>query len=196
MRGATLLLLLVSVPCAASDSLAAIQELLSPLRGAAQTDTRGATAALTDVKHQLRDWIEGRLAAMQFNAGRWTPDPAVLQEQLNDELDRAGLFCPANAACGENPLGYLHRVGLKIQSGFLIVRTSVGIQICGEDDSAYIYQATGNGWRRIWQSEQTDYDAKKYTPQALIEVKISPTDWRPESDHSEHLIVTTGTLPW
>lgn len=78
----------------------------------------------------------------------------------------------------------------------MVVRTSVGIQTCGTDDSAYIYESADDRWRRIWQSEQSSYEDKAFFPQRLVDVRISPTDWRPESDHTEHLIVTTGVFPW
>ncbi|MGA2599717.1 MAG: hypothetical protein ABSH09_22315, partial [Bryobacteraceae bacterium] len=99
-------------------------------------------------------------------------------------------------ACGENRLGYLDRVVLELQSGFLVVRTSLGVQICGIDDSAYIYESTDDRWRRIWQSEQNNYAENTYFPQRLVDVKISAVDWLPESSRSEHLIVTTGVFPW
>ncbi len=166
------------------------------MRAVAIADARGATPALTAVKHQLRDWIESHLAHLQWKDARWAPSPTVLQEQLNDELSRAGLFCPPNETCWEDRLGYLDRIMLEIQSGFVVVRTSIGLQICGTDDSAYIYESTDNHWRRMWQSEQNNYEEKNYFPQRLVEVKISRTDWRPNSDHTEHLVVTTGVLPW
>lgn len=191
-----LLLLFASVLRGAEDRLAAIRALLVPMRTAPIADARGARPALTDVKHQLRDWIEFHLSALQWKDARWTPNPSVLQEQLNDELSHADLFCPPKATCGENPLGYLDRVVLEVQSGFLVVRTSIGVQTCGTDDSAYIYESTDDRWRRIWQSEQNNYEERTYSPQRLVDVKISPTDWRPESDHTEHLIVTTGVFPW
>jgi len=153
--------------------------------------SRGARPALTDVKHQLRDWIESHFDVLLSKS------PTVLQEQLNDELDRSGLFFPKNAIDGQNPLGYLDPIVLETQPGFVIVRTSVGLQVCGTDDSAYIYEWThDNHLHRIWQSEQNDYEEKKYFPQRLIVVKISPTDWLPGADRSEHLIVTTGVSPW
>jgi hypothetical protein len=197
MRRLVLLMLFASVLRAAEDRLAAIQVLLVPMRATPiAAAARGATPALTDVKHQLRDWIESRITGLQWNGDRWTPTPAVLEEQLNDGLGRAGLACPPNARCLENPLGYLGRVVLETQPGFLMVRTSIGVQVCGTDDSAYIYELTDDRWRRIWQSEQNNYEEKTYFPQRLVDVKISPTDWRPESDHTEHLIVTTGVFPW
>src|SRR5580658_1847666 len=175
VRSLALFFLFAPLLSAADDRVAAVQTLLVPMRAAPLAKARGATPALTNVKHQLREWIEFRLAGMQWKDGRWTPNPAVLQEQLNDELSRAGLFCE-EASCGQNLLGYLGRVVIDIQSGFLVVRTSIRVQICGTDDSAYIYEWTDNHWRRIWQSEQNDYEEKRYLPQRLVEIKISPTD--------------------
>src|SRR6516165_9012572 len=94
-----LLLLFASVPGAADDRLDAIRALLVPMRKAPIAEARGATPALTNVKHQLRDWIESRLAGVEWKDGRWIPNPTVLQEQLNNELRRAGLFCSENAPC-------------------------------------------------------------------------------------------------
>ncbi|HEV2687853.1 MAG TPA: hypothetical protein VGV35_04840 [Bryobacteraceae bacterium] len=190
------MLLFASVLGGADDRLAAIHALLVPTRTAPIADARGATPALTKVKHQLRDWIESRIVALQWKDAGWTVNPTVLQEQLNDELSHAGLVCPQDATCWPNPLGYLNRVVLEVQSGFLAVRTSIGVQTCGADDSAYIYESTDDGWRRIWQSEQNNYEEKTYFPQRLVDVKISPTDWHRKSDRTEHLIVTTGAFPW
>lgn len=149
-----LLLLFASPLYGDEDRLAAIHALLVPMRGSPIAEARGATPTLTDVKHQLRDWIEFHLSALRWKDARWTPNPSVLQERLNDELSHADLFCPQNA-CAENRLGHLDRVVLEVQGGFLIVRTSIGVQTCGTDDSAYIYESTDGSWRRIWQSEQT-----------------------------------------
>ena len=195
MRRLAVLLLFASVLRAAGDGVATIRALLIPMRKAPIADARGATPALTDVKHQLRDWIEAHLATLQWKDGRWTTNPTVLQEQLNHELSGAGLFCQ-DATCGQSELGYLDRVVLEMQAGFLVVRSSVGLQNCGTDDSAYIYEWAGNRWGRIWQSEQNNYKEKTYLPQRLVDVKISPTDWQAESDHTSHLIVTTGVFPW
>jgi hypothetical protein len=200
MRHLALLLLFASVLGAAVDPrLTAIHELLVPMRTApyAQT-TRGATPALTTVKHQLREWIESRFDTLQWDGWqvRWIPDPSVLEEQLNDELSRADLFFPTKPPVWDDPLGYLGRVRLELQHGFLVLRTTVRVQGCGDDDSAYIYEFANDRWRGIWQSEQTDYQEKKYLPQRLVEVRISPTDWHPDADKTEHLIVTVGVFPW
>ena len=110
-----LALLLLSSPLvihAEDGRLAAIRALLLPMRAnqLANLKSRGATPALTTVKHQLREWIETRLSVLRFNGPRWNPNPVVLQEQLNDELDRAELFCgpSSKAPCPEwSELGFL-----------------------------------------------------------------------------------------
>lgn len=134
------LLLFISALDAADDPLTAIHAFLVPMRTAPVTEARGATPALTEVKHRLRDWVESRLAGLQWKDGRWTLDPTVFQEQLNQEVDRAGLLCGQNESCVQNPLGYLGRIEFRMESDLLVVRTCVGVQICGTDDSAYIYE--------------------------------------------------------
>jgi hypothetical protein len=160
---------------------------------------RGATPAFTKVKHDLRDWIESRTARMQWNGSRWIPDPTVLQEQLNDEIDRAGLFCdaPSNPACRDQAsFGYLMRITIEIKHRTLIIKTGVAIQTCGFDESAYAYRYENSAWRRFWQSEQNDYREGKYFPQWIHVVEVSPADFRPGSDRSEHLVLTIGSEPW
>jgi hypothetical protein len=199
-----LALLLLSFPFVipAEDShLDAIRALLLPMRtaGTQNLGARGATPALTTVKHELRDWIESRLSVLQWNGERWNPNPVVLQEQLNDELRSAGLICEwqSKTPCPEwTELGFLGPVVFDMKQGPLIVRTAVGIQECGFDESAYAYESSENQWRRFWQSEQNDYAEGKYFPQRLEQVLISPTDYHPGSDRTEHLILTLGALPW
>lgn len=203
MRPLALLLLSSSLVVHAEDArLAAIRALLLPMRAnqLANLKSRGATPALTTVKHQLRDWIESRLSVLRFNGSRWNPNPVVLQEQLNDELSRAELFCgsPSKVPCPEwSELGFLGPIVLDMQRGsLLVVRTAAGIQQCGYDESAYAYESGEPHWRRFWQSEQNDYAEGKYFPQWIREVWISPADFSPDADRTEHLILTLGTEPW
>lgn len=202
MRPVALALLGFSLLAQAEDAkLDAIRALLAPMRAdkTKGRTARGATPALTDVKHHLRDWIESRLADLHWNGVRWTPNPKVLQEQLNGDLDSAGLFCGANVPCPEETgLGFLGRVVIDIERGVLMLRTAVGIDVCGDDESAYAYQwsETEKKWQRFWESEQDDYQEGKYFPQRLQDVQISPADFRPGIDRSEHLILTLGVEPW
>lgn len=202
MRPVALALLGFSLLARAEDvKLDGIRSLLAPMR-TDQTKgrkARGATATLTDVKHQLREWIESRLADLRWNGVRWAPNPKVLQEQLNDDLERAGLFCGLSVPCPEQTgLGFLGRVVIDIDRGVLVLRTAVGIDVCGDDESAYGYEwsEADKKWQRFWESEQDDYQEGKYFPQRLQDVQISPADFRPGVDRSEHLILTLGVEPW
>jgi hypothetical protein len=199
-----LVLMLVSFPFvihAEDNRLDAIRTTLLPMRttGLQNLESRGATPAFTTVKHQLRDWIESRLSPLQWSGSRWIPDPVVLQEQLNDELRGAGLICDyqSKVPCPEwSELGFLGPIVLDMKQGLLILRTGVGIQQCGFDESAYAYESNENQWHKFWQSQQNDYRDGKYFPQRLEQVLISPTDYHPKADKTEHLILTLGTEPW
>ncbi len=182
--------------------LDAIRGLLEPMRSeqSGNLKARGATPAMTTVKHLLREWIESRVSTLRWNGVRWDPDPVVLQEQLNDELRRAELFCDVrlNAGCPQwSERGFLGPLILDTQQGnLLVVRTAVGVQQCGYDESAYAYELNGNQWRKFWQSEQNDYQEGKYFPQRLEQVQISRDDFRPKADKAERLILTLGVEPW
>lgn len=193
-----LILLLCSLPLAAAgdDPLAAIRADLVRFRSIPITaPARGATPALNIVKHQLRDWIESRLMG-GLEGQRW--NFTALQHQLNAELQQAGVFCPGREDCIENPLGYLNPVSLELQTGGLVVRTSAGIQVCGSDDSAYLYEYSQGKWNRVWSSEQLDYSEKTYVPQRLVEVKTGLAAWPLQVPirREERLIATIGVRPW
>jgi hypothetical protein len=117
-------------------------------------------------------WIESRLAVLPPLS-----DARALQSQLNDELKSAGLFCGTTAKikCDQqNPLGSLDKIVLDRQgSDLLVVRTSVGVQVCGVDESAYAYAWQEGRWQRFWDSEQDDYRENKYSPQRFDQVLVS-----------------------
>ncbi len=191
MRPLAILLICLPALVHAEDArLGAIRSLLLPMRAAKSGDlkARGATPVFTTVKHQLRDWIESRLSVLTWNGAQWRPHLAVLQEQLNDELRRADLTC--DSCPYQSDLGFLGPIVLEMKPGsLLVVRTAVGIQMCGYDESAYAYQAIEDQWRRFWQTEQNEYEDGEYFPQSLSEVLIS-------TGRSEHLILTLGSEPW
>src|SRR5208337_2316627 len=118
----TLLVVGLAFPASAEDlRLTAIRTLLEPMRAKpeANQETRGATPQLTVVKHQLRDWIESRLETLA--AGE---DPALLAQQLNEELKAAGLTCdsPQHVPCpDESLLGFLEEINFT-KAGFLVVQ--------------------------------------------------------------------------
>jgi hypothetical protein len=145
-------------------------------------ETRGATPELTLAKHQLRDWIESRLSGFPQNGNE-----DMLARELGDRLLEAELVCEPR--CRMSILGYLDKVRINREREFLIIRTSVGIW-CGYDDSAYAYQWTANRWQRIWESEQDIYATKRYLPQGIHAVHISP----PDRDGSR-LLLSLGAQP-
>ncbi len=120
-------------------------------------ETRGATAELTAIKHRLRDLVEARLATFGETA-----DEDALNRELQEKLGNAGLFCPDG--CVESALGYIDQARVRRQRDLLTVQTSVGIQ-CGFDDSAYAYEWAAGRWRRIFETELSNYTPAGYLPQ-------------------------------
>jgi hypothetical protein len=171
--------LLLAICCVASaqdlDGLRAALEALRPLTQQ-HRDTRGATRALTIVKHRLRDWAEARLASF----GR-AGDEDALNRELQVALLNAGLLCPDG--CMSTSLGYVDQVRVHHQGEFLTVQTSVGIA-CGYDDSAYVYAWNAGAWRRIFASEQNVYTKAGYLPQTIYAIQIY-----------ERLVLTLGSRP-
>jgi hypothetical protein len=135
--------------------------------------TREATPQLTVAKHQLRDWVESRLAGFAER-----DDEGALERRLNAELRGANLSCgedaPKEAQCPDwSFTGFLEELKVRRDGAFLIVQTGAGIE-CGYDESAYLYSWSGSSWRWVWQNEQNDYAEKAYRPQTLDAVLISP----------------------
>ena len=94
--------------------------------------TYGATPALTGAKHQLRDWIESRLAGLAPGF-----DTRTFAASVHDELRRAGLLCDD---CDSNVLGYVDDIRLTRAGDFLVVVTALGVS-CGYDESASLEAA-------------------------------------------------------
>jgi hypothetical protein len=183
VRLAFLLCLAVLSAIAQDGQLAALHATLAPLRAHAgeHREIRDATPELTAIKHQLRDWVESRLAGFPQNGGE-----DKLTRELGDQLRDADLFCEPQ--CRMSILGFLDNVRINREREFLIVRTSVGIW-CGYDDSAYAYAWKGK-WQRIWESEQDNYDAKRYFPQGIQGVQISAAD-----KGGNRLLLSLGAQP-
>src|ERR1700683_3416364 len=93
MRLVALVLLGSPLVAAGDAKLETIHSLLVPMRNSGIKKVSGATPAFTAIKHQLRDLIEPRFSVLQWEGSRWIPDPVVLQEQINEELNQADLFC-------------------------------------------------------------------------------------------------------
>lgn len=191
-----------SRPAPADDTaLAALHAVLAPLRPAAGTaspaDRRGATPALTTVKHSLRNWIESRLDELDEHA-----DAAAFAAQLNEALRQADLLCEEKAAgapdrCApkdgqRNGIGFLDSIRLERQQAgsILVLRTGSGI-LCGSDQSAYAYEWRDRKWRRFWESEQEIAADKPYAPQTIVAVNVSPA-----GRNHDRLIQSLGIRDW
>lgn len=151
---------------AQDPKLEALRETLDTLR----KQTKGAAfdapvpaASMAKAKHQLRDWVESRLARVEDPSGLTT-----LEAKLNQELQSVG-------AASEDPqagqFGMLGEIRLRLEDGLLTLTTSVGI-LCQTDDSAYGYQKKEGRWQRIWESEQHDYAPAMYRPQVLFAIHV------------------------
>jgi len=133
--------------------------------------TFGATAELTVAKHQVRDWVESRLAGTNDAV-----DVRAFAGTLHTALSGAGLFCnDLNDECDWNFLGYVDDVRVSRTGGFLAVVTAIGIY-CGFDESAYVYAWDGQQWRRVWEHERTTYTPAEYLPQSIHDVQVSAPD--------------------
>lgn len=166
-----LLVLLLQAPRAAppaglATTLRVLREHLDEHR-----TTFGATAELTAAKHQLRDWVEARLAGVKEPA-----DVRPFVATLHAALVGAGLLCnDLNDECDWNFLGYVDDVRVSRAGEFLVVVTAMGIW-CGYDESAYVYAWQGERWRRVWEHERTTYTPQDYLPQTIHDVQVSSPD--------------------
>jgi hypothetical protein len=151
---------------------------------AASNSVRGGLPELTLAKHQLRDWIESRLASFPEKGG-----VGALSSDLLAGLEGANLFCDDPSDCVATSIGFLDQVLVNRERGFLTIATAVGTGLrCGYDYSAYIYEWRGNQWHRIWEHEQNDYSAAAYHPQTLHAIHISDA-----AADGTRLILTLGT---
>ena len=187
MRGLILIGILCLCPLAAAQDppLSALTKTMQALREyvASHSGIHGGLPELTVAKHQLRDWIESRLAAFPENG-----DPVALSADFLKSMAAARLFCD-DSDCVTMPIGYVDQVQIHREHGFLIVMAAAGTGVrCGYDYSAYIYEWQRNRWQRIWENEQNDYSEGAYHPQTLHSVHISD----PPADGTR-LVLTLGT---
>jgi hypothetical protein len=187
-----------SIPMAAEEAaLLEIRALLWPMRAKPfdGPGPRGATAAFTDVKHKLRDWIEGRLHEFRY------PDEVrAFAHELNAEIRSAKLSCDWDAVPPEKDCpdrgepGYLGEIRL-VFGEMLVVTTGVGI-VCGFDQSAYAYYFVNGRWKRFWQSETNEYTEGKYVPLNFLGILLSSRDYlRRGADPNVRLLLMLGRDP-
>lgn len=200
-----------------ADELSRLTALVKQVRATpALNKERDAGPDLTPVKTALREWVETKLPA-PTKPGRQkgsveTPDKwslGKLADQLNDELDKAGLTCgdytSATYRCqGADEYFETHRgavgpVSLStFDSGgtqYLALITRVGV-LCGDDESFYLYRPEGSGWKLALASEQNDYREGTYAPQSLTQITVSDESSSADADRQEPLVATLGYGFW
>jgi hypothetical protein len=172
----------VATAAAQDSELEALSKTVLALRAASDIDR--AMTGVTVAKHQIRDWVESRLASFPEHG-----DEATLSSYFLTELDKAKLFCDDDSDCRPTALGFLDEIAVNREHGFLVIRTAVGTSVrCGYDYSAYVYEWRGGRWQRFWENEQNDYAKDAYHPQTLHAVHISDAD-----GDGARLILTLGT---
>ena len=177
------LALLLQAPQA--PSLAGLPAALRQLRDHLEEHrpTFGATPELTVAKHQLRDWVESRMAGLSER-----DDIRALAQTLHTSLVDANLLCrDLNDECDWSFLGYVDDVRVSRSGGFLVFVTAVGIS-CGFDESAYVYAREGQRWRRVWEHERNTYTPDDYLPQTIHDVQVSAAD-----TSRSRLVMTLGS---
>jgi len=190
VRAAAILLLMACAVFAQDPRIVESGKLLVPLRQNPNQPlpVRGASPQFTTIKHALRDLIESRMAKLDANGVHG------LQDEVNAELIAAGLVCDYDKRpCPElTQRGYLEPIKVRVEHGYIIVQTGVGVDNCGFDESAYAYDLADNGWRRFWETEQTNYTEEGFKPQTLVDVVV----YRELFGPPDYLVLTTGLNPW
>jgi hypothetical protein len=119
-------------------------------------------AELTLAKHQIRDWIEEQLAQAK-NLG----EAMALSDRINAALKDVDASGPNDEGNLQGGVGDVH---VSDEGGIVFVTTGIGVFNCQYDESVYGYKLMDGHWRRIWESEQTDYPKKRYAPQNVVAV--------------------------
>jgi hypothetical protein len=187
---AAIVLLAAAAVHAQDARIAELQKWLLPMRANPDKPlpVRGATSQFTAIKHTLRDWIESRMATMDSNTVQG------LQDKVNQEVVAAKLVCDfRDLPCPEwTERGYLEPIKVRVEFGYTIVQTGVGVDNCGFDESAYAYELADKGWRRFWESEQTNYTEDGFQPQTFSGIEIYSQPYGPAG----YLILSMGYNPW
>jgi hypothetical protein len=185
------LLLVIPNAYAFDSQLQELQATQKQIRGHAEEylKNNGGGQGLTVFKHQLRDWIESKLAALDEKG-----DEKALQNKINDLIKDAGLIFPGETS--DNFIGHLDYITLKREGDLITLVTGVGI-VCTYDESAYAYEWKDKKWNRIWMSEQTHYEKGKYFPRHISSIQIlHPYDYDLNKYVDWRIILSLGYERW
>jgi len=183
---------------AAEPALDRLHEIRTPFRGqdhpAPGPDFRCIGPKAMPAKQILRDWIETKLAA------QGSKDLQALVTEINAALRDADLTPKSREADPDDlppecdDVGYLSDVEVEYEEAgeALIVKTGLIIDNCGVDNSAYVYRRDGKRLQRIWQFEEPIDPARKYEPQQIDAVHVSPLRNKPQP----RLVLMLGQATW
>ena len=161
--------------------MAALHQTLVELRAQApDPETMGASEKLTVAKHQLRDWIEGQLGALDNEE-----DTKAFEVRINQTLKQIDAGGPEE---GQNRLGSINEVRFGGEGGLLIVTTGVGIS-CQYDESAYAYKRVDGRWKRVWEAERLPEG--KVSPQVIDAVHVWQ-DFKDGHEEGPPYVMTLG----
>ena len=106
--------------------LAAVSKTVLSLRDYAKShpNVHGAVPDVTLAKHQIRDWIESRLATFPEKG-----DEAMLSNYFRSGISNAKLFCDDDSDCVPTALGFLDEIQVNRDHGLLAITTAVGTGI-------------------------------------------------------------------
>lgn len=186
--------LILSAQAADAADLDAVRAALTPLRQSSAERTARMRPEFLVARDGLRDWIETHLATFAQN-----DDPDAFAKKLNDEIIAKDLSCVEGKAPGYNRCaspgeldarGFLGRIDVANVRGFLIVQAEIGVP-CGFDETAYVYEQTKAGWRRIVDSSQTPANGM-YVAEQIQQVMFGRPDNMPRDGL---LLGMTGASP-
>lgn len=195
--GLALLLITVTVQ-AAEPALDRLHAILTPFRGQDHPgpgpDFRCVDPRAMPAKEILRDWIETKLTA------QGTEDIQTLQTEVNAALRDADLIPKPHQTDPDDlepecdDVGFLSDVRIEYEepAQALIVKTGLIIGDCGVDNSVYVYRRKGKGLQRVWQFEEPIDPARKYDPQQIDAVHVSPLRDKPHPG----LVMMLGQATW
>jgi hypothetical protein len=170
---------------------AAIAHTLQKLQKVELADDMGYTVPpaarplLTQVKHQLRDFIQETINEPALAGSA----PADLTTALVDGLTRAGVEVGGNHWSSYGYVQSIEIEQLKDHPDLLVAITTFNIA-CGYDSSLYVFERRPAGWSLILVLEANDYEEVKGA-QGSLGYALSPPD-----ASGDWFLVAADITPW
>lgn len=150
--------LALGIAAAPAADLDSIHASLTALRQTTKDPATRMRPEFLLARDGLRDWIESRLGAFPRQG-----DGAAFSRELNAELAARDLACTEAKAPGYDRCaspnefdarGFLGAIEVAHVRDLLVVQAETGVP-CGFDETAYIYEWTKTGWRRLLDTAQS-----------------------------------------